>query len=425
MREKRSQGLRGSLVLTLLTAVVLFLGFVALARTSGATEERRGRGPAQQGSDPAALMTQGKLAVDLGDYEAASEAFSSVVGDESAPDALRWEALVRLGLARLAAGDFQGGADAFKNVTADYSDDPDAIRFLISAVASAGQGKIWLDLKPEFEELLRSADVASVEELGVGVVGLKRVFLTAGDIELSAVFRPATPGRSPADNGLYEVAAYEMDKLLGLDMVPPAVERIITDEHAFQTPEELTEFLATAEVVFAPDGMSFVATDEQGSLQLWAIDHPRATRSSPEFPWPTGEQGSLQLWVEGVMPVQGLEARAPADWAHQRSRIATFDNLIDNRDRNLGNILIAPGWGVVLIDHTRCFGSDTELEGPPDQFDRRLVEKLRALDREVLQDRLGGLLSSEQIDGILGRRDALLDHVDKLIAELGVARVLF
>lgn len=385
MREKLSQGLlRGSLVLTLFTAVILSLVFGALVRPAGAGEERQRGTPAQQRIDPSGYMTQGKLEVDLGNYEAASEAFSSVAGDESAPDALRWEALVRLGLARLAVGDSQGGADAFNKVTGGYRDDREAIRFLISAVAGAGQGKMWLDLKPEFEELLRSADIAAVEELGMGVVGPKRVSLIEGEIELRAIFRSAH--RFSADSGHYEVAAYEIDKLLGLDMVPPAVARIITDEHVLES----------------PDGR-------------WVLDHGQG---------PTGEQGSLQLWVEGVMPIQGLEARVGADWAHQQSRIAIFDNLIGNRDRNLGNILIAPGWGVVLIDHTRSFASETEVERPPEQFDRRLVEKLRELDREALQDRLGGLLSSEQIGSILARRDALLDHLDKLIAERGEARVM-
>jgi len=367
MREKLSHGLlQGSLAPAFFIAVVLAIAVVALAAPGSATEERRGRTPAQQGGDPAALMTRAKLGVDLGDYQAAADAFSTIAGDESAPHALRWEALVRLGLARLAAGDSQGGADAFQQVTADYSDDPDAIRFLLSAAAGAGQGKIWLGLKPQFEELLRLADIVKVEELVMGVVGPKRVYLTEGEIELSAIFRPASPRRSPADNALYEVAAYEIDKLLSLDMVPPVVER----------------------------GLSI------------------------------SDPGSLQLWVEGIIPYQGLEG-PPADWAHQSSRIATFDNLIGNRDRNLGNILIAPGWGAVLIDHRDCFASDAEIQSPPDQFDRHLVEKLRTLDREVLQGRLDGVLSNEQIDSIIGRRDALLDHLERLIVERGEERVLF
>lgn len=400
MREKLSRRLLGgSPSNTLFTSVMLSLAFVAMAWPGGATGERQGRTPAQQGLDPAALMTRGKLEVDLGDYAAASETFSSVAGDESAPDALRWEALARLGLARLAAGDPQGGADAFKEVTRNYSDDPDAIRFLISAVASDGQGKVWLDLKPQFEELLRSADVASVEEIGMGVRGLKRVYLAEGEIELSGFFRPASLPNSPAVEGLYEVAAYEMDKLLGLDMVPPAVERMISTDVEAQIWTD------------AAEGSASSSTGARLSDAHMSI----------------GERGSLQLWVEGVMQYQGLEAQASTTpgWGHELSRIKTFDNLIGNRDRNLGNILIAPDWGAVLIDHTRSFGNDTELERPPDQFDRRLVGQLRTLDRQTLQGHLESLLSNEQIDSLLDRRDALLDHLDKLIAERGEAQVLF
>jgi hypothetical protein len=54
-----------------------------------------------------------------------------------------------------------------------------------------------------------------------------------------------------------------------------------------------------------------------------------------------------------------------------------------------------------------------------------LLGELRALNRESLADRLNGLLTDEQISGILARRDALLLHLDGLIADRGEAEVLF
>ena len=61
----------------------------------------------------------------------------------------------------------------------------------------------------------------------------------------------------------------------------------------------------------------------------------------------------------------------------------------------------------------------------PDCFDRRMVERLRQLRRPVLLARLGGLLTEQQVESLLERRDALVTHVEKLIEERGEQAVLF
>ncbi len=70
----------------------------------------------------------------------------------------------------------------------------------------------------------------------------------------------------------------------------------------------------------------------------------------------------------------------------------------------------------------------------PVQFDRKLAEKLKGLNRERLDAQLGSvefedgsmkLLSGGQIKAVLKRRDALLAHLQKLIEERGEAMVLF
>ena len=38
-----------------------------------------------------------------------------------------------------------------------------------------------------------------------------------------------------------------------------------------------------------------------------------------------------------------------------------FDNLIGNKDPNLGNWLVDPAWNLILIDHTRAFTSDKDM----------------------------------------------------------------
>ncbi len=307
------------------------------------------------------LMTKGKLQADLGNYEIATEAFSSIAEDETAPKALRWEALVRLGLVRSAAGDARKGLEAFRTVQAKYSEEPEAVRFLTYAVARSVLGKNWIDFKAEFEELLRSAEIVSVEDSKMDGTGPKVVYLQRDEIELKAVWKPIPSHQA-------EVAVYELDKILALDMVPPAVERVIEDR-----------------------------------------------------------PGSIQLWVKGCRVLQEVQGQAPTtkDWRNQLSRMKTFDNFIGNRDRNAFNVLVDPTWSIILIDHSLGFSNETELLDPPVRFDRQLVEKMRNLDPIGLQARLEGILAKNEIENVLKRRDALLALVEQLIEEKGEAQVLF
>ena len=321
------------------------------------------------------LMTEGKLDADLGKHDEASASFRAIAEDEGAPPSLRGEALVRLGLARSAAGDPEAGAEAFRTVLGDYAGDPEAMHFLTRVVASGVPGKIWVDLKERFEELLRTARVVSVEELGPGMMS-RKVELRQDGVELSAVWRHFSAAKG-GDSYIYEAAAYEIDKMLGLDMVPPTVVRTLEDE-----------------------------------------------------------DGTLQLWVYGcraVNPSASEHPPRPAEWRRQSYRMNAFDYLIANRDRNRGNILVDPKWEIVLVDHTRAFSSDPAVisqdrgEPPelPDRFDRQLVERLRGLGPSEFQTRMKGLLTEVEANVFLARREELLAHVEKLLAEKGEEAVLF
>ena len=334
-------------VLVLLIALGAAGAVVALPRTVS-----------QAKADFAAIMTQAKLLADLGSHRQAAEAFGSIVRDVTAPAALRREAMVRLGLALSAAGDARASKKVFKEARASFSADPQAFRFLTYAVARTVPGKIWPDFRAPIEELLKTAEVISVEDLVRGDTATKRVYLKKDEFELKAVWKPSRP----------ETAAYELDKMLGLDMVPPTVVRVIE-----------------------------------------------------------GRQGSLQLWINGCKDYKQLEEQVPAtsDWSHQIARMNLFDALIFNPGRVATNMLVDPNWEIVLIDHLLAFSSDGDVRNLPSQFDRRLVAKLRALREKELQTRLDGILSTEEIRNILKRRDTLLAHLAKLVAEKGEAAVLF
>jgi hypothetical protein len=106
-----------------------------------------------------------------------------------------------------------------------------------------------------------------------------------------------------------------------------------------------------------------------------------------------------------------------------------FDNLICNPDRHPGNIIVDSDWHMILIDHSQCFisrkGLDEDPEKQPSLFDRKLVKELKKLSLDRLQVLFGTYLLDTQIESILSRRDALLEHMEKLIAEKGEKAVMF
>ena len=101
--------------------------------------------------------------------------------------------------------------------------------------------------------------------------------------------------------------------------------------------------------------------------------------------------------------------------------------MIENDDRNQGNILIDSDWKLWMIDHTRSFGSTKTLRYPQlVRWCRRdLWENLQKLDREVLKKECKGLLSGGQIKALIARRDLLVQHIQKRIDEKGEGSVLF
>jgi len=96
---------------------------------------------AARAEEPATAIARGKLEADLGHHQIAAEAFASVARAPQATDPQRWEALVRLGVARRDAGDARGSADAFEEAWRTYGKDPEALRFLLLAVGSALPGR--------------------------------------------------------------------------------------------------------------------------------------------------------------------------------------------------------------------------------------------------------------------------------------------
>lgn len=59
------------------------------------------------------------------------------------------------------------------------------------------------------------------------------------------------------------------------------------------------------------------------------------------------------------------------------------------------------------------------------RFERRIVESMKALRLEDLQNKLGRLLLKDQIEALIARRDALVDYIEKGVAEKREGLVVF
>ena len=59
------------------------------------------------------------------------------------------------------------------------------------------------------------------------------------------------------------------------------------------------------------------------------------------------------------------------------------------------------------------------------ELPRAFVEKLKALNFEVIKNVVGEYLTDDEINAILARRDLMLQEIDKLIKEFGEENVLY
>jgi hypothetical protein len=249
-----------------------------------------------------------------------------------------------------------------------------AIAVCLSALGCEGQpaysqalgAKTWVGRYQEIEEYLRTAECVSMQTFEMGTT---RCALPPGGPIARMAWRLIPPGvyRGFWTSFKADLAAYELDKLLKMDMVPPTVER---------------------------------------QLQ--------------------GKSGSAQQWVENVVDLKNAPAppeSARAAWGKQQARMRMFDNLIGNRDRNLGNVLVDAEWNFILIDYARAFRPDTDLQLPLTQIDSDLWDRMKGVTRAQLDARLGPWLDEKEIAAIINRRERMKVEIDRLVAERGAAAV--
>lgn len=233
----------------------------------------------------------------------------------------------------------------------------------------------------EMERLLLDGKITKKKEKSKGVTEAYRVSLSNGvlthdaqvqNVDIAKPFFEVGPKHSEVnfrDSYRYNIAAYRLAVMLGLDNVPMSVERVV-------------------------DGKPAAVT--------WWLDN---------------------VMDDGDRRKKKVSNSNPLRAADYYSVMYVFDELIQNRDRNQGNIMWSPDSRMWMIDHTRAFRTGRDLLKPENltRIERSLFEKLRALDRQAFTDAVGKTLTKDEIEALFIRRDRLVQFFEQKIASVGEA----
>ena len=141
----------------------------------------------------------------------------------------------------------------------------------------------------------------------------------------------------------------------------------------------------------------------------------------------------MTWWVDDVAMDERARLKAknsgpdPARTERQLQTMGVFDELIQNKDRNQGNLLWDRQWTLWLIDHTRAFRLEKKLLKPERlvRCDRRVFERLQTITEASLQEAAGDFLTKYEQAALLARRDRIVKLYSDRIAKQGEAAVLY
>jgi hypothetical protein len=259
-----------------------------------------------------------------------------------------------------------------------------AVCLLCSQVVSAADETTLT--KDQIKTFLLKAKVVGSKQSSKGVTSPWRLTLSDGTITHDASFQAIDEHKPTAtlasgktemnfvDSYKYNIAAYQLSELLGLDdMLPVYVER------------------------------------------TWQ-----------------GNPGSLSWWLPVKMDEadrikQKIEVPDPDAWNNQMYKIRVFDQLVYDADPNLTNLLISQDFKIWRVDFSRAFRLYKDLQSTNDltHCDRQLFEKLKALNGDELTAKTKHYLNKEEIKALMARRDKIVERFNQLIAQNGEKEVLY
>lgn len=258
------------------------------------------------------------------------------------------------------------------------------IAFLV-IVSCIGQALAQSTLgRAEQEQFLRTAKIVDIRGTKKGITGSKRATLTDGrithaahiqtvDIHMAEFKTQRGVELNFKDSYKFNIAAYRVDKLLDLNMVPVSVERVVS-----------------------------------------------------------GSPAAVTWWIDDVIGDE-IERKkkhiTPPDVAAFNDQMYTqrvFTALINNTDPNLGNFLTDKNWDLWMVDFTRAFREMDRLREPGGliKCDRNMLVRMRELNEDVLQRELSPYATPREIKALLVRRDKIVKLFDNRVAVQGEAAVL-
>ncbi|MBM3810306.1 MAG: hypothetical protein FJW20_01600 [Acidimicrobiia bacterium] len=233
------------------------------------------------------------------------------------------------------------------------------------------------------EEFLLKAKVLGSRPVSTGINNTQRVTLALGGFTHDAHFNDVnfaassyqTPNGTELnfkDNYKFNLVAYKLDRLIGLNMIPVYVERKVN-----------------------------------------------------------GKSGALGWWVDDVLMMElnrhqkKMEPPDQDGWNDQMYQVRIFNELAYNVDANLGNLLITRDWNIVMVDFTRAFRLHKTLRAPKNlvRIDNRVYEGLKKLNAGDVQREAGNYLHKGEIQAVMARRDRIIEFFDREIAAKGEAAV--
>jgi len=269
-----------------------------------------------------------------------------------------------------------------------------AMLMVALAVQLSGAQDAPVDRRPEYshgemEDLLSKGRITARKNSAKGVTDAFRVTLSDGQrthdaqVQNVDIFRDrfeVTPKYTEfnfRDTYRYNVAAYRLARLIGLDNVPMSVSRMVDAKQAAVT-----------------WWIDDVAMNEGARLKMSARD-----RLGPN---PSRTNAYIHI-------------------------LRVFDELIQNRDRNAGNLLWTKDWTMWMIDHTRAFRTDPALRNPKllERCERSLFAGMQALTREAITGAMGDNLLQTEVDALIARRDSIVKLFEEKIEKSGEAAVLY